>query len=437
MNLVSALCSRISILNKFFIQKYSNNLTPYLQQRALYPPFLYKKVSKNLGMIIVIPAYKEPFLLLSLMSLKRCILPICDIEVLVIINDGEMDAASTKLANQNIYEQAIKWSKENSTLRMQFRILYQGDLPPKFAGVGLARKIGMDEACYRFEKIKKKRGIIVCFDADSLCQPNYLVAIEDHFRRYTKIAACSIHFEHPLDGADFEPAVYQSIAAYELHLRYFINAQKWAGAPYAYQTIGSSMAVRSDHYQKQGGMNRRKAGEDFYFLHKFIRIGKLNTLTNTTVIPSPRISDRVPFGTGKAVGEIIQEKTPYQTYNPQTFEDIKVFFKNVSTLYDPDSDWRNLPLSACLATFLDLHDFTQKLTEIRGNTSSLKAFKQRFFLWFDAFKLMKFAHFARDGYYENKEVAEAAGVLLEKIGQPCGKQDTRSLLQHYRAMDKK
>lgn len=370
------------------------------------------------------------------MALKRCSLPICDIEVLVIINDSEMDADSTKATNQKVYEQALKWSKKNSTLRMQFRILYQGDLPTKFAGVGLARKIGMDEACYRFEKIKKKRGIIVCFDADSLCQPNYLVAIEDHFRRYTKMAACSIHFEHPLDGADFDPAVYQSIAAYELHLRYFINAQKWAGAPYAYQTIGSSMAVRSDHYQKQGGMNRRKAGEDFYFLHKFIRIGKLNTLTNTTVIPSPRISDRVPFGTGKAVGEIVQEKTPYQTYNLQTFEDIKVLFEKVAELHDPNSDWTTLPLSACLITFLELQDFSEKLTEIRGNTSSLKAFKQRFFLWFDAFKLMKFAHFARDGYYENIAVADAAIALLEKIGTPCLKQDTRSLLEHYRILDK-
>ena len=34
-------------------------------------------------------------------------------------------------------------------------------------GVGLARKIGMDEACYRFHKVRRSRGIIACFDADS------------------------------------------------------------------------------------------------------------------------------------------------------------------------------------------------------------------------------------------------------------------------------
>lgn len=46
-------------------------------------------------------------------------------------------------------------------------------LPNKDAGVGLARKIGMDEACYRFESINKN-GIILCFDADCSCHPDFL-----------------------------------------------------------------------------------------------------------------------------------------------------------------------------------------------------------------------------------------------------------------------
>ena len=33
------------------------------------------------------------------------------------------------------------------------------------------------------------------------------------------------------------------------------------------------MAVRADAYLRQGGMNRRKAGEDFYFLNKFMVLG--------------------------------------------------------------------------------------------------------------------------------------------------------------------
>ena len=83
---------------------------------------------------------------------------------------------------------------------------------------------------------------------------------------------CSIYFEHPLHGP-LEPKVYEAIAAYELHLRYYVQALRYAAFPYAHHTIGSSMAVRADAYAKQGGMNKRQAGEDFYFLHKIIPLG--------------------------------------------------------------------------------------------------------------------------------------------------------------------
>ncbi len=359
-----------------------------------------------------------------------------DVEVIVVINDAEQDDPSIKATNQQVYEQAVKWSKANSTPRLQFRIHYQEDLPNKFAGVGLARKIGMDEACYRFEKIKKKSGIIACFDADSACQPNYFRTIEEHFKKHTKSAACSIHFEHPILGAEYEPEIYQAITAYELHLRYFINAQKWAGAPFAYQTIGSAMAVRSNHYQQQGGMNRRKAGEDFYFLHKFIAIGKCSRLTNTTVIPSPRISNRVPFGTGKAVQEIIADPQHYTTYHPQTFQDIKAFFKLIPSFFDNTSLLEDYELSNGIRQFLTLQDFENKVIEIRANTTNKRAFTKRFFTWFNAFQLMKFAHFARDHYYHNISVQEATTWLLKELKLDPKDTSLKAHLLAFRKLDK-
>jgi len=409
-------------------------LTPYLQQKTLYPPLIHRRISKNLGLIVVIPAYNEPQLLRSLMALKRCQLHYWDVEVIVVINDAEKDTPAIKKTNQQVFEQAKNWSVKNSTPRLQYRILYQEDMPDKFAGVGLARKIGMDEACYRFEKIKKKNGIIICFDADSSCQPNYFQAIEEHFKKYTKSAACSIHFEHPLTGAEYEPEVYEAIAAYELHLRYFINAQRWAGAPFAYQTIGSSMAVRSRHYQKQGGMNKRKAGEDFYFLHKFISVGKCSNLKTTTVIPSPRMSDRVPFGTGKAVKEILENREAYNTYHPQTFKDLKALFKIVPSLFTTPFLEIKEKLSPCLNEFLDLQQVEQKLDEIKGNTTTAKAFTKRFYHWFNAFLLMKFAHFARDHYYENVVVGEAASWLLEELSGASNDLSIKELLIEYRSL---
>lgn len=212
------------------------------------------------------------------MSLSKCDRPHCDVEVIVVINQSEKTPDEIKEINQRTYQQAKKWAQENRQSHLRFHILLMDDLPVKHAGVGLARKIGMDEACYRFHKAKNPKGIIVCFDADSRCETNYLVEIENYFLNNPKAQACGIHFEHPLSGCDFHENIYEAITLYELHLRYYVNAQRWAGFPHAWQTIGSSMVVRCDAYQKQGGMNRRQAGEDFYFLHKFIPLGNFGEI---------------------------------------------------------------------------------------------------------------------------------------------------------------
>src|SRR5690606_5551781 len=132
--------------------------------------------------------------------------------------------------------------------------------------VGLARKIGMDEALRRLDRAGRLDGVIACFDADCTCDPNYLVEVERFFRENPKAPGCSIYFEHPLSGPA-EPGIYQAVARYELHLRYYIEALRHAGFPHAFHTIGSSMAARASAYLQQGGMNKRQAGEDFYFLH--------------------------------------------------------------------------------------------------------------------------------------------------------------------------
>ena len=86
---------------------------------------------------------------------------------------------------------------------------------------------------------------------------------------------------------------------------------KFANLPYSYHTIGSAFAVSASSYAKQGGMNRRKAGEDFYFISKLIKGEKFGEITKTKVIPSPRISDRVPFGTGRSIMKELTIKKIY------------------------------------------------------------------------------------------------------------------------------
>lgn len=416
-------------------------MTPYLQQKTLFPPLIQTKPSLNLGIIVVIPAYDEAFLLLSLMTLQRCDMPRCDIEVIVVINDSENDSEELRDKHIALRAQVIEWAQKHRRNQIKFHVIYQDRLPQKHAGVGLARKIGMDEACWRFEKLRSSKGIIACFDADSRCDKDYFLAIDSHFTQYPKCQAASIYFEHPLHGPDFEEPVYEAIVDYELHLRYYINAQRYSGFPFAFQTIGSSMAVRCAAYQKQGGMNRRKAGEDFYFIHKFTPLGHFGEICSTRVIPSPRPSHRVPFGTGRAVSQLLDSKKAYETYAPASFQDLKQLFAKIPTFYDLDEQrltamLAELPTS--ISAFLAEAGFIAKVMEIRSHTANVDTFKNRFFRWFNAFQLMKYLHFSRDHFYPNVNVNEAAHWLLQesKLSDFNEELSNKDLLLKFRMIDR-
>jgi hypothetical protein len=293
------------------------------------------------------------------------------VEIIVVVNSSADAPQDVKARNRVSAERARKFGY----------VIHCPDLPPKHAGVGLARKIGMDEALRRLPAT----GIIVNYDADCRCDPNYLRAIEEHFERNPQTPGCSIYFEHPPGPADL----------YELHLRYYVQALRYAGHPYAFHTIGSSMAVRAPVYMEQGGMNKRKAGEDFYFLQKVIALGNYTNLLTTRVIPSPRESQRVPFGTGKAVSDQLRGK-PALTYPFEAFMDLKTFFDDVD--HPPKA----------MTPFLEAQRFADKLQEIRQNTTTERAFRDRFFRWFNGFMAMKYIHFARDTHYGPRPVTDEA-----------------------------
>lgn len=411
----------------------------YLERYAYPQQLIFNPPDENLGLVIVIPCHNEPNLIDSLEALRNCAPPKCSVEVIVIINEAENCTEAISRQNQATFQQATGWISNNYSPGLIF-YLHHIRLPEKHAGVGFARKIGMDEAVRRFEAISKQQdGAIVCFDADSLCQANYLTAIEEHFQQHPKTPGCSIYYEHPLEGS-FSADVYQGIIKYELFLRYYVDALRYAGFPHAFQTIGSSMAVRSAIYQEQGGMNRRKAGEDFYFLHKIIPLGGFTELSSTAVIPSPRPSDRVPFGTGKAIGDWLNNPTAfYPAYHPQTFIDLKFFLSKTDALYKISGTslttfLKDLPSS--IQSFLFIHNFTPKVTEINGNSVTINSFRNRFFRWMNGFRVLKYVHYARDKYYAPVDIVEAAQWLLKEFKESDGiPENEKDLLQVFRKAD--
>ncbi|HUR45751.1 MAG TPA: glycosyltransferase [Candidatus Saccharimonadales bacterium] len=373
----------------------------YYQRFGALEPQIHQAPWPDLGLIVVIPCFDEPDLLRTLNSLKACHPPQCAVEIIVVINSSETASQEVLSRNRETLIQGLEWSTANSTPEFQCFFLHFPSLPAKQAGVGLARKIGMDEAARRFDQLDRANGVIVCLDADSECEPNYLTALELHFQQHKRTPGCSITFEHPLNGP-LPSEIYRAITLYELHLRYYVLGLRLAAFPHAFHTIGSSMAVRSGIYKKQGGMNKRQAGEDFYFLHKIIPLGGFTELNSTHVVPSPRASHRVPFGTGKAVQQHLEHQE-LTTYPLEAFLDLHAFFRAIqehgaNAFQDP----RSLPAS--ISSYLAARDFVQALQEIVANTTSRDAFLKRFFHWFNGFEAMKFVHHARDKFYGEREI---------------------------------
>jgi hypothetical protein len=206
-----------------------------------------------------------------------------------------------------------------------------------------------------------------------------------------------------------------------------VEAQRWAGHPFAYHTVGSAMAVRRNAYLSQGGMNTRQAGEDFYFLQKFIETGRLQELNSTTVYPAVRESLRVPFGTGKAMHQIMSEKKEWKTNSMETWKLIRPLFQQIPELYMfsrtavEDHSYETLGklmhLDDRLLRWLEENDFLAECRSIANHTASAETFQKRFFRYFNAFRMIRYAHDMRELYFEDVGVGEAVREMMRTWGK--------------------
>ncbi len=451
----------------------------YLQKHAIRPPLFLKEPDPQLNTIITIPAYNESGLLTCLTSLFNCDPPLAPTEVLVLINSAKSSSAEIVEKNRQVYKEVMEWilkhrleihysaNSNRQEIKNHYRptshqqhkprffVTLMEDLPEKQFGAGLARKLVMDEAVRRFMRAEElgnpKDGIIVSLDADAVVRQDYLRALEEHFKKHPLASGCSISFEHPLNQheyydlfskavdpsptslkktdlppVNYPPEVFKAVTNYELHQRYYLLAVRHTGYPYAFHTVGSCFAVHAETYCRVGGMNRRKAGEDFYFIQKVAMQGRFTECRSTRVYPSPRPSDRVPFGTGPDISrQISTSLPPYLTYHPELFEHLRRFFASIPGLYRSDSNSASadvIPdndaavstygIPRILSRYLEESGFWEEMEEIRANTASEAAFRKRFYGKFNMFRILKYLHFAMDQGVEKMEVTEAAGMML-------------------------
>jgi len=411
----------------------------WLEKNALFPAFISEAPDKNTGIIVVIPAFNEPDIVSLLDSLKGCREPGCKAEILIVINAPTYASGESLINNKLCMENAESWKKANKGIFFRLFVFNTGNHGLKNWGVGLARKSGMDEALRRFDLIGNPGGAIVSLDADCTVKDNYLTEIFSRLVKHRDHKACSIYFEHPLSGIDFGNRVYRIVTLYELHMRYYLQGLIYSGFPYAVHTVGSAMACKAMQYMKAGGMNRRKAGEDFYFIQKLLPLGGHFSLNSTAVYPSPRESFRAPFGTGATITKMLagNEEQLY-TYNFASFKDLQQLFIRIRDLYQLSH--RQLiqshgDLPEGLRSFIPGSEWHNKIIEIQENTASIESFCKRFFTWFNMFRIVKYLNYLAAGFYEKQPVAEAASELLSATGSKFSTSDPLELLSIYREME--
>ena len=98
----------------------------------------------------------------------------------------------------------------------------------------------------------------------------------------------------------------QSLSSSTTSLRYYVLGLHDAGSPYAFHTVGSTLAIHGEYYAKVRGFPKRLAAEDFYILNKLAKTGVIVRPTREPLRIRHRESERAPFGTGPAVRKITE-----------------------------------------------------------------------------------------------------------------------------------
>ncbi len=390
-----------------YLQRYSN-----LKERPIFARSL-----DGVANTVVIPVLRERDLLFqTLASLARN--PVADLSrtmVICVVNNhrpalagGEAitDNQETLAVLRGIIEKNIISTTHDPKTQADSEIIASSELrlavidasspgmeiPDRDGGVGAARKIGMDAALMILTAGGAGQGIISCLDADTLVEESYLPVIAAFFRR-NNCPAATAGYAHQKPASS---ELLSAICRYEIFLRAYVIGLSFAASPYAFPAIGSTISCPSESYLAVRGMNRRAVAEDFHFLDKLAKLGRIGFAGGTTVHPSARPSCRVAFGTGRKMLYFLEEgKDEYLIYNPDIFNILREWLAEMGS--DPDRSAEAIMKTArnihpLLHEYLAVERFPGNWEVIRQNCADAAHLRRQFHVWFDGLKTLKLVH---------------------------------------------
>lgn len=395
-------------------------MTKYLQIRAIQGPWRISGCTETaFSGAVVIPALAESAHLFATLRSLAANPPelLSRFLVLVVVNHREDTLSGDREDNHKTLERLAAGATEISPLRLAWVDATSPgiEMPAKVGGVGLARKIGLDLALSRLD-FTAQSPLLISLDADTLVEPSYLPALGRHFL-HSNCGGAVIPFCHRQGDS---PEQQQAIDRYELFLRGYVLGLSLAGSPYAFHTVGSAMACTAKAYIRMGGMNRRPAAEDFYFLQQLHRTAGVEQLRGTTVHPSARPSHRVPFGTGLSVSRTLAgDAGEVMFYRPECFRILGSWLEMLTDNLDFNSSSllaKAAAVSPHLADYLEITGFPGIWEKLRRNHRKEEALRSAFHGWFDGLKTMKLIHHLSALPFPRCEPEEALPPLLEWAG---------------------
>ena len=366
-----------------------NSTHSYLKKRGISGPWKIKPlINRTFNQAIVIPSYSEfeflPDTLESINQNKPELLN--QTLVAVVINNANNSPQSVKEDNQL----TIQKINENN-YQFPHAVIDAAssglELPLKHAGVGLARKIGMDLVLPHLLSFKS---LIFCTDADTKVSLDYLSKVTQYFDSHNTSAAV-IGFDH-LQSED--SAINDTIGKYENFLKTTAEKMKNAGSPYGYVSMGSTIVCTAEAYCAVGGMSRKKATEDFYFLQELTKYCGVHNIPETLVFPSPRPISRVYLGTGYRMEQI---QKGFDITNLYYSDDAYRYLSKwlqlgghawEKSLNDLLKDIKSIHPN--LIGFLKIEGIETIWSKIQNNAPSELHFKEQFHRWFDGLKTIRF-----------------------------------------------
>lgn len=302
----------------------SFRIEKYLKKKAFIKPLETLSEKSQFDAAIVIPVLAElehlPETLNSLQKVRG------EFAVILVINNRLSASMNQKQDNLTILEQLRSGELSMPNL-FWIDCASNGNEFSEKMGVGLARRIGMDTAL----TILSDSGFITSLDADTLVEEDYLEQLKATLTE--PISAGYFRFKH--QKAE-NAALQHAIDSYEEYLHHYVEGLKLACSPYAYHSIGSTMAVTAEAYVLADGIPvKRLAGEDFYFLQNVAKNCRIVEIPST-VSPSARISARTPFGTGQRMIEYKEGRSGELLFAKSSFEKLGEFLKTVEEHIDTE-----------------------------------------------------------------------------------------------------